>query len=166
MHDPVIDGAEINAALVNTETIIDAACQTLSDVTALSSKVTTETDQIDDTLENLAMQVQIETDQIDESLDAGFCESSTDFTSTCSLRSQITTLSDTITARFDRLEALLNARLDRTDELLGYVRRILITPNGQRPGWNDEESCSGGDSSVDCPIPPLLPTLGPIPPLP
>ena len=50
LHDGVVDGAEINAALLNTEELITSSCQVLSDIASLETTVITETDEIDDAL--------------------------------------------------------------------------------------------------------------------
>jgi hypothetical protein len=166
LHDPVVDGAEIFATLKNSEELIAASCQLVSDtailstlvttetgqidtdIDTLSALVTTETDQIDTDIDTLSTLVTIETDEIDGFLDDGFCREANEgneFTSTCSLREQVSVLADEITRRFDRTDALLEA-----------VRRLLITPQGRRPGWKSEESCQ---DEADCPIPPEIPAV-------
>jgi hypothetical protein len=50
LHDGVVDGAEINAILLNSEELIDSSCQILTDVADLKATVIAETDEIDDAL--------------------------------------------------------------------------------------------------------------------
>ena len=63
-----MDGAEINAALKNSESLIAASCQLSTDVETVRARLVTETNQIDVNIASLLQTVIDETNEIDEIL--------------------------------------------------------------------------------------------------
>lgn len=157
---------EATAAIV--QDLNDGFCGGSGDVTftttcALETLVQTETDNIDTTLSDnfcltseatttcdLKEQIQLETDNIDTELLTGFCGTSTDgnLVSTCSLES-------TILDGFQAITDLINTRLDAVDAKLDVLHRLLLTPNGNKPGWNDNgfacrpDTCTTGPGGLE-----------------
>lgn len=67
--------------------------------------------------------------------------SKTLITAACTIESQIESLKD-----------IIEQRLDAVDDTLLILHRLLISPNGQRPGWNDVGDRCDDDN---CPLPAL-----------
>jgi len=169
LHDGVVDGAEIQATLANTESIIEWTCnleqyaqgEFLNMNTLVSNEASTSRTLM--TTEHATTR-----DRISDEATTSRATVSSEHAATrdlissesVAIQSAVSSAStDTqalILEELGELKTYIDNRLDTIDDTLRIVRRLLISPEGQRPGYNDKGVACDKDGS-NCPLPDAYP---------
>lgn len=164
LHDGVIDGAEIQATMYNTETLITKACQLDLAVEDLRLELLNSFAALGVTgapvdIGGLASSADLD-EMEEEMLDALVPVAKSDDLDAMAKQifENLTALETEMNARMDALENQVQAHFDRIDEILEILHRLVISPARHRPGWNDKDVSCRKNEDV-CPLPGEYPSL-------
>jgi hypothetical protein len=176
-HDALTDGTEIEAGFENTRLLLKQTCNLVSQVDSFESIVATSFNTVDSTLSTFQADVTTRFNTVDSTLSTFQADVTTRFNT---VDSTLSTFQKDVTVRFNtvdstladlkvyldgRLSAIddtLETRFNQLDDLMGMVRTLLITPQGQRTAWNNKDLTCDGDDTIDgnCPTVDNFPLIG------
>uniref|UniRef100_A0A0G4IFJ4 Uncharacterized protein n=1 Tax=Chromera velia CCMP2878 TaxID=1169474 RepID=A0A0G4IFJ4_9ALVE len=140
-HDGGIDSAEIQAGFVNSESLLDRMCALDEGIQALTSGVVMQIMAAHNVTRAL---ISIQAEEVRGNITEK-AEETREF-----VRSEHEKTREFVVERFKDLEEILNEevavtefRLDQSDEQMRIARRLLLTPEKERPGYADPRNDCG-----------------------